>query len=721
MGVGCRPPYHGGMAPPRPLVLPLLLVACASCASMERMWRISPMSREASEERVNLWPLAYRDGGAVSVLWPLLDVDERGFALRPLVAKDGPEWGVLYPFSSWNTETGRGWILNYYRFEENSGLFPVANVGQGLSYVGPAWWKRDEGGEVTSRGLFPIAKLGDFSYVGPAWWTADSGGLFPLAAIGDTSYAGPIWWQDRETFGVLPLFGVGSLTHVGPVWWRTDGEAAGGLFPLVRWARGGDDVWLLPFYSHDRTEEASTYHLLLGLGRSHRTPRGSERWLLPLFYDREDATGGDTVLFPLWWAGSRTGGEEVSKWRTLLPFYLYRREGEDRSLLSPLGGFGWNPTEEKRFVNVLGPLFHRSRDEAGEESRTAFLWPLFESHRKGDQHTLHALPFYARKKTPSKRETWYAMGLGHARSSESGSSWRLWPLASVSEEDTSPDWLYDMALFSRNRHGETRTSWLFPLYQRTRDAERDEIRSLLGLGYASWHGSSSRVGLWPLFSVSSGQRDDSLGHALTLFGSSTWEHGSSFHLLGPLLYRTSEERREGSFTEDTRALFFLRSRHEEREPKPPVSRFLEERNLVERRRYSAFFDAFLVEHASYDVLAEPGASAEPVERVDRTRVRVPLLYGYEREGSEVDWSGPLWSVRSHSSPAEDRSSFRFLYYLYRSETEGERTQRDVFPFLTWDTGPDEVRVSFLWRLFRYERRNGKTAGNFLFVPWGSLD
>ena len=73
-----------------------------------------------------------------------------------------------------------------------------------------------------------------------------------------------------------------------------------------------------------------------------------------------------------------------------------------------------------------------------------------------------------------------------------------------------------------------------------------------------------------------------------------------------------------------------------------------------------------------------------------------------------------------SETTPSRSSFRLLYYLYRSETEAGRTQRDIFPFVTWDTGPDEVKVSFLWRLFRYERRGDRSGGNILFVPWGDV-
>ena len=105
---------------------------------------------------------------------------------------------------------------------------------------------------------------------------------------------------------------------------------------------------------------------------------------------------------------------------------------------------------------------------------------------------------------------------------------------------------------------------------------------------------------------------------------------------------------------------------------------------------------------------------------ERRRLRIPLVYGYERTqgpgADELEWSGPLGLVRYERDP--ERTRFSLLYYGYRSETKAGRTRRDIFPFVTWDSGPEETRVSFLWRLFRYERRGERRGGHVLFVPWG---
>ena len=191
-----------------------------SCASSSRLNRLSSAVNDAPRERLSLWPLVSTDGGGTQVLWPLIDVDARGFALRPLVAKDGPEWDLLYPWAHGDTSSKKGWAVPFYWSPSNSGLFPIANFGK-FSYVGPIWWKRDAGGQFKSGGIFPLIYFGETKYIGLIWWRKSSGGLFPLIHFGDFNYIGPAWWdRDSGAFGLFPLFGTGAIRHVGPVWWK---------------------------------------------------------------------------------------------------------------------------------------------------------------------------------------------------------------------------------------------------------------------------------------------------------------------------------------------------------------------------------------------------------------------------------------------------------------------------------------------------------------------
>src|SRR5258705_13130460 len=100
----------------RSLLACLAAVLAAGCHTADRLWRVSPFEGAAASDRVNLWPLAYHNGSETSVLWPLFDVDQRGFALRPLVAKDGSGYSFLFPLASFDTDAGEGWIGPLYQF-----------------------------------------------------------------------------------------------------------------------------------------------------------------------------------------------------------------------------------------------------------------------------------------------------------------------------------------------------------------------------------------------------------------------------------------------------------------------------------------------------------------------------------------------------------------------------------------------------------------------------
>jgi hypothetical protein len=90
-----------GVLTRRLLLILSLVVLLGACASTERMMRITPFSTEevSDPDRINLWPLYYKSGDRTSVLWPIFDVDEQGFALRPLVALEEDSVSVLGPLA----------------------------------------------------------------------------------------------------------------------------------------------------------------------------------------------------------------------------------------------------------------------------------------------------------------------------------------------------------------------------------------------------------------------------------------------------------------------------------------------------------------------------------------------------------------------------------------------------------------------------------------------
>ena len=765
-----------------------LALLCGGCSTTDRLWRISPLSSEStrSPDRVNLWPLAYHDGRGTSVLWPLFDIDEKGFALRPVLSKDETRWNVLWPFASWDTAKGEGWVFPYYDLDGNRGVLVLANIGTS-SWVGPVWWTRVESGDVEARGIFPVA-----------WW------------LPDVRVVGPAWWsRDSSSWGLFPLFGrdLSGMNHVGLAWWLDD-EDTYGLLPLFYHADEGRQLAVVPFYAHDLGDDHATRSYLLGLARTHRTKSLRRDWAFPFWYDSEEADEKDRILlpifyrrergdeahvftalgdrrvapdgssfnlYPLWWASE----SEESSWNTLLPLYYYADRLGERTLITPLGGRGWSASGRTRYTNVLGPLFHYSRNETGSESRTAFLWPLFERHRQVEDTTTRALPLFTHSSSPERSETWFALGLAHRSRAEEASAWRLSPLAAVSrssaEDGDVPSLLYHLSAYGNHAHRGRTDHYLFPLFRRTTGTDSSSTSLLLDIGYHEREGDARRWHLWPLVGWSYGYDWPGIEHDLTLIGRSRSEHRSSFHIGGPLLYATSEQddgfRRHSS----TQLLTFFSKRGEEfhrdyvplqiapsRGDRVSSRRMdfllglwwdeqsrtkrwregvVDEDQAIELRRWSRgpkglpapsemrdaeAARAILAQHDAPPASTSDSAlservrafAAEHTELLDHRDGGIPFLYGYERSPTEREWYGPLWLLHHKSDEKKERTAF--LYYGYRSETEGDRTSRDIFPFITWDTAKDgeERTVSFLWRLFRYERRGDTRGGHLLFIPWG---
>ncbi len=254
----------------------------SSCASSERMTRmsgilgsyekprkerISHYSAHTPEEKlsplddslINLWPFFYRNNLYTSVLWPMIDSDPYGFAVRPFYNQEGNEYSILFPFCAWNPVNGDGWLANTYWNRNGFGAVPIFHSPQDpkkLAYYTLFW--RSDG----NWGVFPFARFGNgINTVTLAWWCRDtekdtlSGGLFPLARFSTNtrtlSYAGPFWFR-KKMFGLFPVFKYDpeKISYAGP-FWKDSSDQTFGLFPLFRY-RKPLDHFFFPLYSISR-------------------------------------------------------------------------------------------------------------------------------------------------------------------------------------------------------------------------------------------------------------------------------------------------------------------------------------------------------------------------------------------------------------------------------------------------------------------------------------
>ena len=135
-----------------------LAAALAGCASSERMARMSggvvqeysaPSKQRIRSEKfqkhtkkqnkarndiigkveetpVNVWPFFFSSEYYTSVMWPVVDWDDYGFAVRPFYNQEGDEYSVLFPLSAWNTVDRDGWVLLFSWNKDGWLFFPLA-------------------------------------------------------------------------------------------------------------------------------------------------------------------------------------------------------------------------------------------------------------------------------------------------------------------------------------------------------------------------------------------------------------------------------------------------------------------------------------------------------------------------------------------------------------------------------------------------------------------
>jgi hypothetical protein len=419
----------------------LLAILCCcvllgACASNNRMLRMTPFWSDQlpDPDRVNIWPLYYQTGETVVVLWPVFDVDEKGFAFRPVVSKEDNEWSFLYPLGGWNTKTGEWWAIPAYDFDKNHGVAPLWNFGE-WNHVLLAWWLKSGDGDVTDWGVFPFYGTGDINHVGPVWWEkreADkplNWGVFPLAAFDeDSGWVINTYWKTKDNeFKVLtalplfyyskdgsyrrfltPLGGWGSSDDgekgfynvLGPVfYYDTDGKSSytAFLWPIFTVERDKDStaVGLWPVFNYRGTEKGHTFSALLGLIEHSNSGEDSGVRVAPFFSCKDNRPMGFWDFFTLYsyqQSRPKPSKEDEAAGRTPppdvhlhigTPLLFHLNQGQDKT--------SWG--------SLLNIVDYESK---GDESEFAFLYYLYRQQRKGKQVRRDLFPFVTWDSGPEK-------------------------------------------------------------------------------------------------------------------------------------------------------------------------------------------------------------------------------------------------------------------------------------------------------------------------------
>jgi len=733
-------------------------VLLGDVCAQKRLIKGAPLVGEVDHsEHINLWPVAYKSGSYTSVLWPVFDIDNTGWSVRPLYTREGSEHSVLYPISSWDSSDKDGWI------------FPLA-------------WKND-----------------DFSYAFPFWWTDDYTGML-LSGYGDNGgFLGPVYYnsdKDKTSVGIIPAYGYcrsrnrsshnvvfGIISHIS-----NDSDSDDHVYWLIPWLdyRDGKDFAksVIPLYAYYKSSEgkiflspgffagwnddgdldfANVMGLIYHYGNNtHRVLGGA------LAYSNYQTETDYTRWVCPWY--SSASGENYRN--VLFPFYHYSSNTDQSQLLTPLFGLK-NTQGEMRLNNLLGPLYIDASDSNSRQYH--FMAPLsyFKRSKNSDDYTNWVFPWFNKKDGERTTNMLFPL-FYHSKGKAEQDDMLVTPLfisgTNNHGKETFRSFLGPM-LIDAHGLGEHYYSFAWPFFtykkydksqqsnfsifpfiynQRNRESGTNINMALGTLGYDS---SDNAWRIWPAFSYKQNgipsvvNLDD---NSFSILGSLGFKY-SHYDRQPSMLFRNtsvSEEfdlyrhRKEfllffesssyGYFPYDT-SLFrptikgSIKNGHNKYVYKLSRKRFgifnytnthtirIKDGSLNndERKELITTINKGDTDKAK-TFLASKGVEVDENDKDDVTRKLCDYIAPMTERTYITKWDIPLLM---HYEEEPGRDHFDILWHFYRRNTRGESVSRDIFPFIQYDTNPEKSTFSFMWRLLRYENNNGKHSGHFLFIPW----
>ena len=525
-------------------------------------------------------------------------------------------------------------------------------------------------------------------------------------------------------------------------------------------------VWPLAHVAKDRNKSASHVFPLFYTSRDakgrrfvslpwtdFRQANGSGWQLAPPFYFHNESAAGSRTLTPIYSRGESV--RDQSTWSLLVPLYYAEQNRDSRLFATLLGGYRSGRDGESWMTYPL--LTWNSR--RGTTNDFWALAPLVHFRKEPDSRRSHVVPFYywnsesrtflslPYSKWASGREMNTLIPPLLAWRTERARSSDLWLLAGLGRYSSGPDARasYLLPLVYDNPKTGTR---LTPLYCRWTDGEGSnaaippllgmmsttamgtrELWALAGLYHHEWDrdGSTLRDHLLPFYAYSpgnyfytllfgsKGDERSGLSYYFTpLVGSSRRVDESSFWVFpfyGRTVNETSGDSRGhilwGGFNnhgQNRKSTFFPFWSHQ---------RFAGSGDGSSFERTSAALWLYGDRHVKNAAGTEDSSYLFPLWSRDAASTR---------NGASTNKTAfllALYDTKHVATPAgSNYHRKRILWHVWHYENTDGDVSVDCLPGLAYDRKKDGFKqVSFLWRLFRWQRdAQGDRKLDLFFIP-----
>lgn len=691
---------------------------------------------------VNVWPLFFSAPEYWSVLWPMIDCDPYGFAVRPFVNVEGDDRSILFPLSAWNIADKDGWALNCIWSKDSFGFVPLSwqqETDESFwCYYTPLFYH--------SHGKLPLGWRADAdnSLGGSMNWRRNDG--FTWFCLGYYEHESVLrkggwdWlfdWSDEKILNVAPYKlagtdyriptdrqGIGRLqSEVAPTLARDDNRTCG-FFPLFSLTTedSGDFLFsgLVNLFSAEATDGSMEWDFLGRLGARYRHSPRKQPWKR---YAPDQVTSFDswTLLFSSYkrrvWIRETDTIRDLMTLDDLSGNLLYGHKGyeeilpEVREILSRLApGTEIPATVGNRYALSLWLEDWMAQWTAG---RT---FPTEESVKWG------CLPLFQREVSPDASK-WHSLAAlsGYQRRKTEGAFWSV-PLlsgASWGKDGGFTTVLTPLCWYSRtNLRERTRR----PIYASDRkwaedgdcSATQDDY-ALCGLYY---HGKDT-------FSVAKSGVDAELAEQVR------HRIGDLHSSFGSLSYSRDQRQQKKRLADEWIPKAGDRIDDLKKQIRMEELRLEEEAWNKKWSEYQRNVETLRADCAKLGFTLPPDALESEAGKdaaLERLFDVCTESRTYEDYGNGLFWRKEKFYNGDYKwrflhfvaggEKAGERENTHVLSLIYRHRREGAKSETVFFPFVSVVQDGEDSRFSFLGRIFQRTVRNGKTGGYFLFIPYG---
>lgn len=375
-------------------------------------------AKKLDADRTNIWPFYYDNYMLTSIFWPVGEINDVGWEVRPLLSVDNynESYKYFFCFGGYNGKNGNSYFFPLYKNGENSFYTPLFGWNPKLMYALPPAFIMNKNKDVARYNIMwplcSVSSLKDGVYSFPLFYLRCS----PDKENWTFNYLMPLGWmwrhENRWLCAFLPLF-----------YFTCGDSGVSNLFtPVFALYDSGKSYWILPpLFIRNKYARHVCYEFLWPFAKlkvQNKKEDGVadyQGYFFPFFeYWRKPNYFRLGAMWPLFLIENKNKRQV----KRFLPFFYSwsNLEYTQKIYMMFLGNSEWNLNGKKYEASFVLPFYYkewfcRCRSTNVKTMKTEYLMEkiswffpnvYISDYEKRDRHRFSLFPFYFYKRNGSE-------------------------------------------------------------------------------------------------------------------------------------------------------------------------------------------------------------------------------------------------------------------------------------------------------------------------------